>query len=272
VVGVRYEREDGDTPSFAFDYRFVEVKSQPTSTEIHNLFGEMGELKRLVEKEGVNVAARNSEYYVAFENEVPDNARERSKVKGYGVLLVETDEDNVLNVREHREPEVNHVGKGTVVSNTAQQSPGNFRKAVQGVRDVPQLRGALVLRRVMTDPDGFYDNEMRPLKEQARERRTREKVLGKDPTEGVLNEVVKFLKDIDGIELEFSDDSIKIKGDEGMTMKLKVLTDKIKFFDSEEELMFRVMGNDEVDVFDESIGNLNDVEDVIATLENKLLV
>jgi hypothetical protein len=165
VAGVRYEEDTGKkTPSFSFDYYFVEVKSNSTPGNLNEVFGQIDELKRLVETPGEEVAARNSEYYIALENEVPSNVTERAKQKGYGILRVDTHEDSVVNVREQRSAETIYAEKETVVANSNQQSPGVFRKEVEGLEleGIPQDGGTMILKHMM-DPDGFFENELRPL-------------------------------------------------------------------------------------------------------------
>jgi len=192
-----------------------------------------------------------------------------AKERGYGVLLVETDNEDVTNVREHREPEVKEAGKGTVVSNSSQRSPGNFRKEVQGIKGVPQLPGTLILKNVMTDPKEFYENEMKPLKERYEERQKRDKAIRKDPT-GTLDEIIEFLEEIDTAELSISEDSVRMEKADKMVLMINILTDKIKILDSDENLLFRIMDDSTIEIFDDAIGDLQGVDDVTQTLGNRL--
>jgi hypothetical protein len=89
---------------------------------------------------------------------------ERGEQKGYGILRVDTHEDSVVNVREQRSAETIYAEKETVVANSNQQSPGVFRKEVEGLEleGVSQDGGTMILKHMM-DPDGFFENELRPL-------------------------------------------------------------------------------------------------------------
>lgn len=153
VVGVRYERSDTKTPSYSSHFHLVEVKAGADSQQIQNVIGEIEALRQ--HAKNAVLAADTVSYYVAVPTvDVPDNLREWAKGNGVGILSVETNDGEVIFVRELLGPELVDRGikRSEFLSNTSQRSPGNFRRAVERTS---------VLKQIM-EPKDFFEARIRP--------------------------------------------------------------------------------------------------------------
>lgn len=254
VVGVKYQERDTAIPTYDFHFYFVEVKGRIDSQEINNLKGELDTLKRM--NTPARVGLDTAHYYIAFPSDsVSKDIREWARENGIGVLRIEVEER--FHPHEAIEPEA-FEPESTILPKNAQSSPGVFKKEVEKCP---------VLRRIMIDKVKFFEQNIRPGKEEYEKELEMKKALRYPADEEVkesVRELVGFIEELNlPIEIEGWRENIFLykEGETRLEFVLKITPQKrnFKVIDSEGDTICRACSRTEVEL-NEEMENLEDLK------------
>jgi hypothetical protein len=252
VVGVQYTRRDTTTPRYDFHFHFVEVKADTEPRQVQTLIGEIESLREHVQ-DG-QIAADTASFYVALPTEtVPQDLRNWAQKNGVGILTLNTSDDPVI-VRETISPEP--VDRGTkrsrALSNTDQQSPGNFKDAVHKTA---------VLKNII-DPEPFFDNLIRPEQEQLQAERDRQKTfdyIDDTAAEDALHTVISYLEDQDGVSIRSHSNQRTLFVEtphEEQALQIRAQKRNFKIIDGDGDLLFRIASENSFEITQKDIDSL----------------